>query len=63
MKNEKMGLGPTLIPLSFESDLDHHLDTKNVKDIFFSHFLIMEALKNNTDFRSQSGLLYSLSLF
>ena len=28
-KNQKMGLGPTYIPLNFESDLDHPLD-KNI---------------------------------
>ena len=27
-----MGLGPTEIPLNFESDLDHSLDTKNNPD-------------------------------
>ena len=27
-KNQKMGLGPSKIPLNFESDLDQHLDTK-----------------------------------
>ena len=27
-KNQKMGLGPTKIPLKFEINLDHHLDKK-----------------------------------
>ena len=27
-KYHKMGLGPTLITLMFEIDLEHHLDTK-----------------------------------
>ena len=27
-KTQKMGLGPTEIPLNFDIDPDHHLDTK-----------------------------------
>ena len=29
--NEKVDLSPTLIPLNFESDLDHRQETKIVK--------------------------------
>ena len=32
--DEKIGLGPTSIPLNFESDPDHYLDTKNKIQIF-----------------------------
>ena len=38
-KIQKMGLSQTLIPLNFESDLDHCLDTKKIPE--FSHFLII----------------------
>ena len=37
-KNEKMGFGPTSIPLNFESDLDHHLNTKKMGFSFFSDY-------------------------
>ena len=30
-----MDLGQTLIPLNFETDLDHRLDTNNIKDMDF----------------------------
>ena len=36
-----MGLGPTLIPLNFEGDLDHHLDTKKSG---FCHLLYIMCL-------------------
>ena len=42
-KNQKMSLGPTLIPLNFESALDHHLDTqKNSPDLII--YLLLCAL-------------------
>ena len=31
---KNIGLGQTLIPINFESDLDHHLDTKTKIRIF-----------------------------
>ena len=34
-KKEKMGLGPTKVPLRFESDVDHRLDTKYNTDLDF----------------------------
>ena len=37
-KNQKMVCGPTWIPLTFVTDLDHRLDTKKVR---FSHLLII----------------------
>ena len=33
-KNQKLGLGPTKIPLNFESSLDHRLDTNTITQIF-----------------------------
>ena len=46
---EKMGLCcPTYIPLNFESDTDHHLDTKKIKhqefpiNLSLSHFAVVE---------------------
>ena len=42
-KNQKMSLGPTLIPLNFESHLDYRLDTKrNNQD--FPIYLLLHAL-------------------
>ena len=39
-----MGLGPTYIPLNFESDLDYHLDTKNAKSSDFPIYLLLYTL-------------------
>ena len=42
-KYQKMGLGPTLVPLNFESHLDHHLDT-NKKNSYFPICLLLSTL-------------------
>ena len=39
MKKDEMGIGPTWIPLNFETDQDHFLDTKTISD--FSHLIII----------------------
>ena len=41
LKNQKMCLGPIKIPLSFESDVDHHFDAKKSR---ISHLLIITSL-------------------
>ena len=38
-KNQKMRFGPTCMPLKFESDLDHCLDTKHYLD--FAIYLLL----------------------
>ena len=38
---EKMGLGPPYIPINFETDLNHCLDTKNLD---FAIYLLLRAL-------------------
>ena len=45
-QNEKMGLGPTLMPLNFESDLGHCLDAKKVKDADFPTYLLLSCFLN-----------------
>ena len=35
-----MDLDPTKIPLNFETDVDHHLDTPKIQRSRFSHLLI-----------------------
>ena len=42
-KNEKMDIAPTLILLNFETDLDHHLDIKDLKSRFY-YLLIITPL-------------------
>ena len=37
VKNHQIGLGPTYIPLNFESDLDHILDTTNTAGDYNLH--------------------------
>ena len=42
-KNKKIGLSPTQIPLSFESNLDDRLDTKR-NHLDFTIYLLLHAL-------------------
>ena len=37
-KKQKMGLGPSQVPLNLETDLDHSLDTKMKKNILIFPF-------------------------
>ena len=40
VRNQKMDFGPTAIPLKFDSDLGHHLGTKNYG---FSHLVLLHT--------------------
>ena len=56
IKYEKIGFDPTQIPLNFESDLNHLLDTK-ISKIRISHFLIV-LLGCFTLEKRDEGLIY-----
>ena len=58
-KNEKLGLGQTLIKLKFKSDLVHCLDTKkNIKDPDFPVLLITMCLGRSM--HSLSALIWKV---
>ena len=44
MNTARMSPVPTWIPLNFETDLDHHLNTKKVRDLNFPIYLLIGAL-------------------
>ena len=47
-KGDGMGLGPTSIPSNFETDPNHYLDTKNIKDLDFPILIIFELFLRKT---------------
>ena len=60
-KNHQMILGPTLIPLHFETDLDHHLDTK--KNIGVLSIYLLHALAEVCALRVLLSLLILFTRF
>ena len=58
-KMRKMDPGPTWIQLNFDSDPDHHLDTKKYQRSRFSSLLIIELFYKNQTF--PGGLMRSTS--
>ena len=54
-------LAETKIPLNFETDLDHHLDTKIIKDPYFSHLRLFCAMAEVCTL--QMLLLYNKTFF
>ena len=60
---EKMDLGPTKSPLNFNSNPDHQLVTRNIKDLNFSMYLLLSLLKKTQYIPWRGYALYECFCF